>query len=571
MRIADPRLHTLEVEARVPCEGSELRFAIPAWTPGSYLLREFARYLGEPRATVRGREAAATKIAKGTWSVPCEGADHVVVTYSVYGHELTVRTPHIDGSHAYFLGSNALIYVPGRLDSPARVRVEAPAGWTVFCPLATDGEGWFGAPDYDVLADAPFEVGPHRSHTVEVLGVPHRLVFWGDDAVDLDLTRLERDIAAIVEANAQLFGGRLPYDNYDFVFHITASARGGLEHLNSTVLATPWRYFDTDEGYAELLGLISHEHFHTWNVKRIRPRALGPFDYQSENHTTALWVAEGFTSYFDALMCLRSGVIDAKRYFTWLARDIKRLHSVPGRHRQSLAQSSWDAWIRLYRPDEDTPNRTVSYYLKGSLVSLALDLSLRQRSGGKRSLDEVIGALWDDFCVDGAGFDELGIPDVIERATGIDLADEVQRWVFDTDEPDLAALLESHGMALEANGKDEAWLGIDTEGESGAIVVKHVLAGGPAEGSDIAPGDTLLAVDGRRVDRSSLGAVTARLRAGREVVVHGFRRDRLYQTRLVPAPAPKLDYEVLPLAAPSATQKSLYEAWTRREWVGRSS
>lgn len=563
VRIDDPRLHTVRIEARIPTGGApQVEFAIPAWTPGSYLLREFARYLSEPTAAVGGEERAAKKVAKGTWRVEASGAEYIEVCYEIYGHELTVRTPHVDGSHAYFLGSNAFVYRVGDLGLPSSVRVHAPDGWETFCPLATDDAGRFVAPDFDVLADAPFEIGPHRSHAFDAAGVPHRFVFWGDDAVTIDMARLERDVRALVEHNAAHFGGELPYENYDFVFHITANARGGLEHLNSTVLATPWRYFDSDEGYAEMLGLISHEHFHTWNVKRIRPRALGPFDYQNENHTTALWVVEGFTSYFDSLGCLRSGVVEPSTWLTWLAKDLRRLFSTPGRKNQSLAQSSWDAWIRLYRPDDNTPNRTVSYYLKGALVSLGLDLTIRERTSGKRSLDDVMRTLWADFLETGEGYDDDGMAEVIRRATGVDVRAELDAWVFSTDEPDFGALLEAHGLDIEREGPDEPWLGVDTEEVAGGLAIKHVRADGPAHGSELAPGDILIAVDGRRLSGGALPAIVRRLKAGEPATIHAFRRDRLFETQVTPAPAPRNEVKLTPVANPSKAQRALFQAWT---------
>ena len=568
VRVAAPDTHQAEVQVRFESRSESFRFSIPAWTPGSYLLREFARYLGEPTASVGGRDVACTKVAKGTWEVVGSGA--VVIDYSVFGHELTVRTPHIDGSHAYFLGSNALVYVHGREAEPHSTRLSMPGGWEVFCALP-EAEGAFHATDYDVMADTPFEAGPdHLVHEFTALGVPHRFVFWGADAVRLDLPKLEADTRALIETNAATFDGALPYENYDFVFHISSTARGGLEHLNSTVLATPWRYFDTDKGYREMLELISHEHFHVWNVKRIRPAALGPFDYQNENHTTALWVVEGFTSYFDALNCLRGEVVDSAYYLQRLGEDLTRFRNTPGRHGQTVAQASWDAWIRLYRPDENTPNRTVSYYLKGAMVSLALDLEIRNRTAGASSLRDVMNLLWSDFLETGAGYEDDSIPKAIRRATGVDADQLVATLVHTTEDPDFASLLETHGVELATEGAETAWLGLDLDPRTDGVRVKHVRADSPAHGKGVYPNDLIVAIDGRRLNATSLPAARKRLRADETVELHLFRRDRLLSTSLTPTTSPKFKVKLQPVAEPSEAQRARWNEWTDATWPERS-
>lgn len=565
VRIDRPESHTIDVEVRVSNPGDVLEFSIPAWTPGSYLLREFARYLGEPKVLIDGREVLCTKTAKGTWRAATSSADSATIRYDVYGLELTVRTPHIDDTHAYFVGTNAFVYVHGRESDTHRVRVAPPNDWKVFCALDEE-DGAFVAPDYDVLADAPFEVGPHRHTTVDILGVPHRFVFWGDDAVAVDEKRLLADTARLIETNAAMFGGTLPYERYDLVFHITESARGGLEHLNSTVLATPWRYFETDEGYAEMLGLICHEHFHVWNIKRIRPQVLGPFDYQNENYTTALWIAEGFTSYFDNLGCLRAGVIDADKYLAWMGKDLSRLLAIPGRFGQTLAQASWDAWIRLYRPDENTPNRTVSYYLKGALVSLALDMTIRSQTAGERCLDDVMRQLWDGFLEDGAGYDEHAMAETIQAATGVDVDALLSEWVHGTSDPDFRALLATHGVEVEREGSDGGWLGVVWDSDPAGAAIRTVRTDGPVHGTSLAAGDVVVAIDGRQVRFADVSKIGARLKPGTEVTVHAFRRGRLFATTVTPSVPPRETVKLSRVAAPSDEQRALWERWTGSAW-----
>ncbi len=565
VEIPSPNTHSAAVSVTVPGVAGGAEFSIPAWTPGSYLLREFARYLDEPTATIDGRSVACTKVGKGTWRV--EGSGELRINYGFYGHELTVRTPHIDGSHAYFLGTNALVYLHGRQSEEHRVTLDTPEGWNVYCALPNDGGAWV-ASDYDVLGDTPFECGPdHVVHEFEAMGVPHRFIFWGADAVTLDLPKLEADTRALIETNAKTFDGNLPYENYDIVFHISSGLRGGLEHLNSTVLATPWRYFDTEKGYKEMLELISHEHFHVWNVKRIRPAALGPFDYQNENHTTALWVVEGFTSYFDALNCARAGVVDGAHYLQRLGEDLSKFAKTPGRHGQSVAQASWDAWIRLYRPDENTPNRTVSYYLKGALVSLALDLEIRNRTSGKHELRDVMALLWSDFRETGDGYADDSIPEAIRRATGVNANDLVARLVHGTDDPDFEPLLESHGIELSREGSDDPWLGLDLKPVPEGAKVTHVRADGPQHGGSVYPGDIIVALDGRKVSAKSMPAIASRMKPNQVVTAHLFRRDRLLVVELTPATAPKNKITLQSIESASSEQRERWSAWTQTEWV----
>ncbi len=530
-----PDSHTLQVELSFVATSDTTELHLPVWTPGSYLVREFSRYLGALSVTdASGAPVDAVRIAKGSWRVDAAAGTVLVARYSAYCHELTVRTPHVDGSHAFFTGTNVLLRVAGAEAAGGRLRVTPPPGWTVFCALDEHDGAWV-ADDWDTLADTPVEMGPHRSHTFDIDGVLHRFVFWGDDAVSIDIERLQADTTAIVRQNASVFGGELPYRRYDFVFHITARGRGGLEHLNSTVLATPWRYFDNDEGYREMLGLISHEHFHTWNVKRIKPAGLVPFDYQNENYTRALWVSEGFTSYLDDYHCLRAGVVDRDHYLATLGRSLTRLRDTPGRLAQSVADASFDAWIRLYRPDENTPNRTVSYYLKGAMVALLIDLHVRARTAGKRSLADVMRRLWDDWRETGAGFDEGGVAAVIARATGVDLTDELAAWVDGTDELPLREALQAHGLVVEeAAGK---WVDLGATLQCGAeVCVTHVAADGPAAAAGVYPGDAIVALAGRRATASSLDEILETLRPGEPVELHVFRRERLVGLSITPAP-----------------------------------
>jgi predicted metalloprotease with PDZ domain len=533
VHIPEPQSHELKLRLHFTAETEETVLRLPVWTPGSYMVREFSRYLSELRATVDGSDVNVTKVAKAEWRIETPPGAEVQVEWSAYCHELTVRTPHVDHSHAFFTGTNVLLFIEGRLHETALLHVHPPDGWHVFCSLPQEGDAW-KARDYDELADTPVECGPHRFVDFTVLDIPHRLIFWGDDTVRLDIDRLVRDVTACIVENSRLFGG-LPYERYDFIFHITDDLRGGLEHLSSTVLATPWRYFDTDNGWKEMISLVMHEHFHVWNIKRIRPAGVFPFDYNRENFTTALWIAEGFTSYYDDYHCLKAGIWNLDEYLKLQAENLEKILRTPGRRQQSIAGASLDAWIRLYRPDENTPNRTISYYLKGGIVAWLLDLTIRHRTKGERSLDHFMQWLWRHHCETGGPFDEQNVPELMRQALGIDLTDVVQAWVFGTEEPDYEAVLATHGITFTLTTESGLDFGWDLDLRP-TVKVRHTINDGPAVHARLAPGDEIVAIDNRQLNAATVSARLDRLISGVPVTVHYFRRGVLCSTELVPRP-----------------------------------
>lgn len=537
-----PSENSLEITLRLKLQSDEsVELALPTWIPGSYLIREFSRYLGEISATdPSGNDASFSRVDKARWRLTADAAGEYALRYNVFAHELTVRSPHVDDSHAFFNGANVFLY-PTEQDAEFIVSLDSPPGWTTHAPLPQDADGRFITNDWDRLADTAFECGPHTLHSFKVSGVEHRLIFWGDDGVRVDYAKLVCDTRKIVEYHEQFFGS-LPYDRYDFVFHITPDARGGLEHLYGTTLATPWAYFEDTEKYADLLTLITHEHFHAWNGKRIRPVELGPFDYQNENYSRGLWVVEGFTSYFDEYNTYRAGLIDREAYLKRLCESLDRLDATPGRRTQSIAEASYDAWIRLYRPDEDSVNRTVSYYLKGSIVSLLLDQTIRLRSGGQSSLTDVMKYLYKQFMRDAEGYDESRISSVVREVTGVDLHQEIDQWVYGATALPISETLA--GLGLRRVAKDEprvAALGVHANYGADGMKICAVLADGPNAKTKLQPGDVVVAVNGRRITSDNLSQLLssnedAASAEPRSAQLHVFRLGRLHE---VPA---KWDY-----------------------------
>lgn len=569
-----PQTHHLHVALELERPGEALELSLPVWTPGSYLVREYARHLeGVEASDEAGQPVAVERLDKQRWRVLAGGAARVTVRYQVYANDLTVRTCHVDATHAFLSPAAVFLSARGREGSPHQVEVELPAGWRVATALP-GGPTTFTAADYDELVDSPLEIGLQRVATFEALGRPHELVVWGRG--DLDLPRLAADVQRIVEAHGAFWGG-LPYRRYVFILHLTAKGRGGLEHLDSTVLLVPRLGFTTAQGYQDVLGLVSHEFFHLWNVKRLKPAALTPYDYGREQYTRLLWWFEGATSYYEQLALVRAGLTSPGSYLEALGRLFTALARTPGAAKVSVEQSSLLAWVKLYRPDENTANSAVSYYLKGELVALALDLTLR-RAGA--SLDEVLRRLFQRFSAPGgtpgAGVPEDGVERVVAELLGAEAAGRFfDRYVRGT--APLAPDLELVGLRLRhraARGADDkggkpgrpeegsrpGWLGAELS-SGPRLTVTSVREGSPAWQAGLTADDELVAEDGLRIDRASLQErLEVRGPAG-ALRLTLFRRDELLEVLVPLAPPPDDTCWLEPEEAPSAAQRAAFQAW----------
>lgn len=486
-------------------------FSLPAWIPGSYLVREFVR--GVQDLALTGEDGAPItfrKLAKAAWQVSMDTTQRVTLRYSVYGRELTVRTAHIDTTHAFFNGANAFMRFQGLDDVPVAVAVTPPEGWQAFVSLPRHDDA-FLADNYVHLADTVFEIGPHRVHYFTIDEVPHRLIFWGDAALAIDLPRLERDIRDLVRENMRTFDGPLPYARYDFIFHISPDGRGGLEHRDSTTLAVSWASFETKDGYLDLLTLIAHEHFHAWNGRRLTPASLEYPEFDKENYVEELWVVEGFTSYFDELNTLRAGKMDVTTWLDRQAKSLTALEKTYGRHRQSLVESSFDAWIRLYRPYEHTRNQTVSYYLKGALVAFAIDLRLRAATDNERTLDDVLRELWRRWNQGHHAYTSAEVFSILGALGGEDVARDARLWVTSTTPPHFESLLDAFGITLVTATDANTDFGFEFTTEQGNAVVASVDEGRIDAVGELLPGDEIVALNGRRVRADELRARLQRL------------------------------------------------------------
>ena len=515
--IADSNTHLFQVELTIAEPAPVQKLQLPVWIPGSYLVREFARHLQEVRCSQNGKACALSQSDKATWEVRCAPDQPLSVTYQVYAFDNSVRTAWLDSERGFFNGTSLFLRAEGHEQQAHSLSIEAPAqhpDWSLATGLTPRkvnrrGFGQYTAENYDALVDCPVEMGAFWEGEFSVRGVPHRFIVAGA-ADSFDGERLLQDAQAICAEEMAFWHGKNervkpPFERYVFMLNAVTDGYGGLEHRNSTALICPRKDLPRkaaggaagslqsakpSDGYTTLLGLISHEYFHTWNVKRLRPAEFSQFDYSRENYTELLWFFEGFTSYYDDLLLRRAARIDDATYLKLLGKTINQVLQTPGRKIQSVANASFDAWIKYYRPDENTANATVSYYTKGALVALCLDLTLRAE--GEVTLDDVMRGLW-RRCA-GGPMTESDLRACLQDLSGRSFDKELNDWVHSTRELPLQKLLEAHGVQLNWDPDQLAQrLGLRVKEASG-VVVQQVLRGGAAEQAGFAAGDEWLAV-----------------------------------------------------------------------------
>ena len=530
--VHNPNAHLFRVTLTVPQPGATQRLSLPVWIPGSYLVREFARHLSGLEAKQGSRAVPLAQLDKATWQAECNGRGALVVTYLVYAFDTSVRAAFLDAQRGFFNGTSLCLRVEGREAEPHRIELRSlPRGWRIATSMSATSmpattATVFEARDYDELVDHPFELGNFWRGEFKAHGVPHELVVAGA-LPDFDSARLLADTKRICETEIAFWHGDapkrgdIPFQRYVFMLNCVDDGYGGLEHRASTALiasrrdlprvlaatATPGaRSEEKSDSYVTLLGLISHEYFHTWNVKRLKPRDFAPYDYTRENYTELLWFFEGFTSYYDDLLLRRAGLIDEARYLKAVAKTVTGVLGMPGRQVQSVAQASFDAWVKYYRSDENTPNATISYYTKGSLVALGLDLSLRA-AGSRRqaTLDAVMRGLWTRSA--GGPITEGDVVEVLRAVAGPAQADALTRqlreWVHGTSDLPLKELLQRFGVQWQTSPATLTQrLGVRvSESALTGIKVTHVLRGGAADRAGLSAGDEVLALGDWRLRR----------------------------------------------------------------------
>ncbi len=580
IRPANPAAHRFEVSCSVAApDPSGQQFALPAWIPGSYLIRDFARHIVAIRAECAGQPVALEKLDKHTWqAAPGKRRGALVVTCEIHAWDLSVRGAHLDETHGFFNGASVFLRVLGQEENACLVDIQPPAAsacrdWRLASALSPargekrcakpHGFGLYAAASYDELIDHPVEMGRFTLAGFEAGGVAHEIAITGRH--DCDIERLTADLARVCAWQIGLFGAPAPMRRYTFLVTAVGQGYGGLEHRASTALLCSRYDLPTrgmqgiSAGYRTFLGLCSHEYFHAWNVKRIKPAAFTRCDLNRENYTTLLWAFEGFTSYYDDLALLKSGVIELADWLEVTAKTISEVQRTPGRRRQTLAEASFDAWSKFYRPDENSPNAQVSYYAKGALFALALDLTLRAGTQGRVALDDVMRGLWQQYGMTGEGVGDDDIARIAETLSGLNLRRLFADGVYGTRELPLAKLLAPFGITLAWEKVGGPSLGVKTANAGDQIKLATVYDGGAAQAAGLAADDILVAIDGLRVTPASLDQQLGRHRPGDTLAVHAFRRDELMQfsVRL----APPADENASLVVKPGANR-------LRKAWLG---
>jgi len=565
--MSKPATHLLEVEMRLklPDAQKAVDLKMPVWTPGSYLIREYERHVEDLKATdAAGKPLSWQKTNKNTWRISNEGAREFAVTYNVYANELTVRTNELNDGHAFWNNAALLMFPDGQISAPSQITVKPFGNWKIATGLPpVDGKpNTFRAENFDILYDSPFEVGSFAETTFVVRGVPHRIVLEGDG--NYDLKQVGVDMAKVVDEGAKIFGG-FPMKNYVFIINLRGG--GGLEHLNSTALQYGAFGFKPSSRYAQFLRLVSHEYFHLWNVKRIRPDALGPFDYENENYTKLLWVAEGITSYYETLLLRRAGLMTDKELLESKAETIQDLQNTPGRFETSVEDASWDAWIKGYRPDENSVNNQISYYDKGEILGMMLDVEIRTKSAGKGSLDDVLKYLFDEFFKKGRNYTPTDFQKAAELAAGGSLDDFFSKYVRGKAEIDYNSILAGVGLKLTRTepNKDRAYIGAELGEQNGRLMVQSVPMGTPAYEQGLNYNDQILAIDGYRASQSFLTSYLGNKKPGDKVKLTIFRFDRMQDINFTLGPNTRSVYEFAPVENPTAQQRLLYRQYLGEE------
>jgi predicted metalloprotease with PDZ domain len=560
-----PHTHYMEVEAVYPTGGrphADLFMAV--WTPGSYLIREYERHVENVTArNAAGRALAIQKTAKNRWRVETGGAPSVTVSYRVYGREMTVRTNWIEAAFAMLNGAPTFISMVGELARPHEVRFDLPLTWktsaTALMPIAGQAHA-YRADDFDTLVDSPIILGTSVQREFTVAGKRHVTVFEGDPSL-FDVDRATADTQKIVEAGGRVMGGRFDYPHY-YALNMIVEAGGGLEHKNSFLVMANRFTTRTRRAYIGYLSLVAHEHFHAWNIKRLRPIELGPFDYENENYTKALWIAEGFTDYYAGLLVKRPGISTRDEFFEELSGHIEAVQSTPGRIVTSAAMSSFDTWIKQYRPDENTANTTVNYYPKGAVIAFLLDARIRKATNGAKSLDDGMQLAYERYS--GAkGYTIEQFYQTMSDVAGTDLRPFFARTAESTEELDYTEALDWFGLRFRpADTRNQrAWLGATTRNDGGRLVISQVRRETPAYAAGFNVEDEIVAIDDVRVRPDGLNSRLEQYRPGDKVTVLVARRDRLMRLDVTLAAEPGRAWRLEP--APNATeeQKKRLTAW----------
>lgn len=498
IEIIKPETHYVKVKISTKAQDDQLHFVMPSWTPGSYLMREFAKSVDRVKAKINDIEIPVTKTDKGTWQVTGVKGKKVDFEYDVYAFELSVRTSFIDEDQAFLHNTSIFMLVEEQKNEAGSISIVKPETWrTISTSLKQDGQKFLFS-DYDDLGDSPIQIGNHEVFNFEVRGVPHELAMVGIH--NADIKKLKNDMQRICEIMTDIVDEH-PCEKYVFFVQNVESGGGGLEHKNScTVMMPRWSYTNSGK-YNSFLGLVAHEYFHLWNVKRIRPAALGPFDYKNENYTNLLWVAEGITSYYDELAMYTFGYRDKNSYLSQLASYVTRVENTPGTYVQTLSESSWDAWIKSYRPNENSSNTGISYYSKGLVVAMLLDAEIIGATLGKKNLNDLMQFLYKEYAVKlNRGFTDLEFQQAVNKVAGKNLDAFMDKYVYGLDMPAYSEIMRKVNVDVSIENRLNQTIGLRTKIENGRTIVSSINSKSVAYSAGINVNDEIIAVNGVRIN-----------------------------------------------------------------------
>ena len=566
LSMEEPQTHYFQVEMTITdIRQRYLDLKMATWTPGSYLIREYARHVEGFSASSNEKALKAEKINKNTWRVYTNNAKQVKVKYQLYAYELTVRTNFLDASHGYINGAATFLYLDKKQNLPATLTVKPYPNWKeISTGLRSVGaDKWvLQVPNYDMLVDSPIEIGNQEIFTFRAAGVPHEVALYGNPIYNQE--RLKADMIKVTEAATDVVGVN-PNKNYTFIVHVTPGGGGGLEHLNSTSLQASPFAFATENTYKNFLSLVAHEYFHLWNVKRIRPIALGPFDYENENYTNMLWVSEGMTSYYSPVLLRKANIYSPEQFLNVAASNISSIENIPGNKIQSATESSFDAWIKNYRPNENSSNATISYYSRGAVIGNLLDLEIIAATKGQKSLDDVFRYLWTEYYQKrNRGYTDVEFQKAVELVAGRSLDAFFRNNIYGTQTFDYAKFFRYAGLKLvDTNaGKPKSFLGATTSATSGKLLVTTVQRDSPAWKNGINVNDELISVNDYRVGLD-LNSLLALYQPQNQVKITVSRAGKLLNLDVILGqdPTVKFTLEKLPSATPE--QEVVYQKWLR--------
>lgn len=565
LSFSEPQAHYVDVKMEIRDLKKEfIDIKMPVWAPGSYLVREFAKNVeGLTASGSSGQSLPAEKIRKNTWRIASGGDEQVTVEYRVYAFEISVRTSYVDTEHAYLNGSSVFMFIDDLLDLPATLTIIPHGNWKkVSTGLEmVNGDPFIRkSPDYDILADSPIEIGNQDVIEFTAAGSKHEIAIYGRGKYDKE--RMAKDFTRIIEEQVGIFDDN-PNDYYLFIVHFLDSGGGGLEHLNSTTLQFPRERIGTAAGYAGFLELAAHEYFHLWNVKRLRPYTLGPFDYDRENYTRMLWVVEGFTSYYDKWTLVRTGDKDPEAYLKDLAAHISYVENIPGNKIQTVSEASYDAWIKFYRPDENSSNSTVSYYSKGSVLGVLIDMAIRKHTKGEKNLDDLMKYVYDKYYKEeGRGYKDGEFKAAVEKFAG-NMDEFWGKYVNGTETPDYSSFFEAVGLKMIDVGKDTSYteLGAKVAAQGNYVFVNEVVRGTAAWEQGVSANDIILSVDGQRV--KDLKAYVAAKKPGDSITVQVIRNGLPKTIDITLGKSRPVAFRLVKVDSPTALQKKNYSRWLK--------